>query len=771
MHAIYGGVASLWFFAMAMVASADEISEVGFWARTVQIAIGMLPGVVFHLNVATAGLVHQYQTRIRIYYALSCIVTLICLVNPYLFETPRMYEWGYYVSYSTWGFLTLTLLAAVFIDVILLYRRASLSTNVGKAHAQKLRAFYHGNMIATVALVDFLPAFGVGVYPFGFAVMTALHVFTAFGAIRYRLIEITPEFAASQILQTVPDGVVVIDTQGLIRLIRNCLKDLRSGKFRGYYVSYSTWGFLTLTLLAAVFIDVILLYRRASLSTNVGKAHAQKLRAFYHGNMIATVALVDFLPAFGVGVYPFGFAVMTALHVFTAFGAIRYRLIEITPEFAASQILQTVPDGVVVIDTQGLIRLINPTAVAMIGYDGPNAINQMFAEVAPTPLVEVIDQSIPSLPREVNFETTKNRIYTVRLSANELRDQASELIGYVWLLHDVSQQRQVEAEKQKLEGWVRHSQKLGTLGIMAGGVAHDFNNILASILGTADLARTRVTNDTELTKDLDIIIRSAERASELTTQMLTYAGRASSSQQKPVDINALCREISELLHSAVSKKANFTMSLADELPLVMADKSQMTQVIVNLINNASESLGDKVGDIQLRTGLLQLEDSHDSLESKLHVVVEVIDTGCGMDDEIKDHMFDPFFTTKFAGRGLGLASVMGIVDSNGGRIRVDSELGKGARLTIALPIAEGPATHSNEIPEKRIWRAQGIALVVDDEPEVRRVTGRMLERMGFEVEEAAHGKEALAIFSDHQADISVVVLDLTMPIPDISTRK
>ena len=334
-----------------------------------------------------------------------------------------------------------------------------------------------------------------------------------------------------------------------------------------------------------------------------------------------------------------------------------------------------------------------------------------------------------------------------------------------------SQQRQIALEleiqdNRRLQKTVIQAQKLESLGLLAGGIAHDFNNILAAILGTADIASTRVTDHPELIEDLDTIINSVQRATDLTTQMLTYAGQNSSVQKRPLDINSLCNEISELLRSAVSKKANFTTSFADELPLVIADQGQMTQVIVNLISNASEALGDEVGTIRLRTGVLQLEDSGAVAETTPLVVVEVIDTGCGMDDETKDRMFDPFFTTKFTGRGLGLANVMGIVDAHGGRIRVESELGKGTTFAIVLPSADGVAMLPNENHVNRAWRGQGIALVVDDEPEVRRVTGRMLVRMGFELAEAAHGKEALAMFSAHQADVSFILLDVTMPVMD-----
>ncbi len=626
MHAVYGALAAGWLFCMAMVASADTHSEVQFWSRMLQLSLGMLPGVIFHLNVVTAGVAHQFHPQIQWHYGLSVVVTVVSLANPVLLSTPYVYSWGLYPNFTLWGLLPLCFLLVTFVEVVLLYRRMLSQENLG------------------------------GVY-------------------------------------------------------------------------------------------------------------RQKIQAFCHGNMFATLALVDFIPAFGFAVYPFGFVIMSVMHFATLFGSIRYRLIDLTPEFTAPQILQNIPDGVFVIDSQGVVRFINKACAKMFGQNQESCLNQYLLDIAPVQMAEYYAREAMPIGQELSFEsTTPEQLFTVVVSTTELHDQAQGVIGAVWVLRDLTEQRRVEAEKNELEDWVRSGQKLETLGVMAGGIAHDFNNILVAILGSAELAKSDVSSTSDMTAYLETIVHSAERAVELTRQMLTYAGQ-NTPANRLVDVNALCREINELSHSAVSKKATFTTEFVQALPLVMADSGQLSQVILNLITNASDALGDEVGSVTLRTDALEMETSEGG-DVALFVIIEVADSGCGMDAETKERIFDPFYTTKFTGRGLGLANVMSIVQSHSGRIKVESEPGCGSTFTIALPATEASTLELVGQQVEQEGHNGGLALLVDDEPEVRRVAANMLERIGFDTIQASHGKEAIAILQQHQDNISLILLDITMPEMD-----
>ena len=255
--------------------------------------------------------------------------------------------------------------------------------------------------------------------------------------------------------------------------------------------------------------------------------------------------------------------------------------------------------------------------------------------------------------------------------------------------------------------------------------------------------------------------------------MLAYSGKGRFVVKK-VNFSLLVEDTIELLQASISKKAVIELDLAPNLTPVLADATQMRQIIMNLVINASDAIGETNGIIHIRTAsefrdASTLESDGFTAEAPPghYVVLEVSDTGSGMSDETRLRIFEPFYTTKFTGRGLGLAAVLGIVRGHMGTIRVESELGRGTRFTLLLPVADGEA----ERPVQRslvegAWRGSGDVLLVDDEETVRSVVGRMLESFGFKVFRATNGREALGLLEDHRASIKLVMLDLTMPEMD-----
>ncbi|NND00320.1 MAG: response regulator, partial [Gammaproteobacteria bacterium] len=352
-------------------------------------------------------------------------------------------------------------------------------------------------------------------------------------------------------------------------------------------------------------------------------------------------------------------------------------------------------------------------------------------------------------------------------SGSVLQDQAGEAIGKVWVLNDLTAQRTAETEKHELEDWIRHSQKLETLGVMAGGIAHDFNNLLTVIQGNAELAEMKTSENAGIGEELQKILEVTDHAAELTNQMLTYAGRGKSARTQ-VDLNLLCQEISELLKTAVSKKAELKMEFADNLPSLVADRSQLSQVIMNLVTNASDALGDNPGLITLKTGTIERRDNISGLRGKdaPYVTLEVVDSGSGMDEKTRERMFDPFYTTKFTGRGLGLANVMGIVQAHGGMIKVTSKPGTGTTVKVALPPGVNPAQKPVPVAIQPDWHGSGVALLVDDDAALRSMAAGMLKRAGYQVVEACDGKQAVEIYRSRKRDISFILLDITMPVMD-----
>jgi two-component system cell cycle sensor histidine kinase/response regulator CckA len=376
----------------------------------------------------------------------------------------------------------------------------------------------------------------------------------------------------------------------------------------------------------------------------------------------------------------------------------------------------------------------------------------------------------------------------------------THFLGYVF---DVTSRIEAEAEKQELERRFLHAQKLESLGVLAGGVAHDFNNLLTSIGGQAELVRLALRDrDWERAgRCLDRVDLLTKRAADLTRQLLTYTGRGSFVVE-PVELGALVDELTDILSVALSKKAALVRRFEAHLPKVRGDRAQLQQVLMNLLTNASEALGDEPGSVVLSTRALTCDLDAlrgwgaPELEPGRYVELEVTDTGVGMSDETKGRLFEPFFSTKFPGRGLGMSAVLGIVRGHGGAVRVESELGRGTSIAVLLPaphdlleepasprgargacevspLAPSPSASSVSTPAHASMHAslhasmqptgarRGTILLADDEPQLRATVSELLRAIGFDVVEASDGVEAVACYERQRPDVAV--LDMTMP--------
>jgi signal transduction histidine kinase len=344
-------------------------------------------------------------------------------------------------------------------------------------------------------------------------------------------------------------------------------------------------------------------------------------------------------------------------------------------------------------------------------------------------------------------------------------------IRMVMVARDVTETRRLQEERQELEQRMQQIQKLEGLGVLTGGIAHDFNNLLTPILGDASLALMELPPESPVRARLEKIKKASQRAAALTNQMLAYSG-TESLQVEVLDLSRIVREMTQLVESAATRKAILEYDLADDLHAVEGDTAQLSQVLMNLITNASEALGEGTGRIAIRTGTVEADRAYlsrvfpsDDLREATYVYLEVADTGCGIDAETRQRIFDPFFSTKFTGRGLGLAAVLGIVRGHGGAIEIDSELGRGARFRALFPACERPpAPLSPKPPPAGEWRGSGTLLVADDEEDVLDFAVETLERAGLTVLRATNGSEAVETFRRHADEIGAVFLDRSMPL-------
>jgi PAS domain S-box-containing protein len=329
-------------------------------------------------------------------------------------------------------------------------------------------------------------------------------------------------------------------------------------------------------------------------------------------------------------------------------------------------------------------------------------------------------------------------------------------------------------ETERIQGKLQEAQRLESLGILAGGIAHDFNNLLTSILGNANLARLDTPPGSPAIDSLAEIESASRRASELCRLMLDYAGM-SRTNPKPVDFSGTIRNAAKLLTHSINKKTELRISLPENPPTVEGDAAQIQQVVMNLVTNAAEAIGEQGGIIRVSAGVMQANEAFfretylaPDLPAGKYVFLEVADNGCGMSKETMAKIFDPFYTTKFSGRGLGLAAVWGIVRGHGGAIHVSSSPDIGTKFRVLLPPAESSTTPVIPPPAgmRLPSRARGLVVVIDDEAPIRALVGRLLKRMGFDVLDAADGDSGVALVRKHLKDCVLVMLDLTMPKAD-----
>jgi PAS domain S-box-containing protein len=412
----------------------------------------------------------------------------------------------------------------------------------------------------------------------------------------------------------------------------------------------------------------------------------------------------------------------------------------------------------------------NPAAQTIFGYSVEEAFGRPATElIVPLDGREPFERMYRAL---LAGETTTGHILLNRRKDGErircewyntvLPDALGGMHGIATLVRDVS-------ERERLEAQLRQSQKLESLGVLAGGVAHDFNNLLVGILGNASLAMEQLPPDAPVQRLLERVVAAGQRATQLTQRMLAYAGRATC-EMRVLDLAALVTEMAEFATAAVPKNVTVKIETAPELPLIMADSSQVQQVIMNLLINAAEAIGERGGQVlvslrleALDAGRVATQFANQSIKPGSHVGVEVRDSGCGMTPEILGRIFDPFFTTKFAGRGLGLSAILGIVRAHHGAITVTSEVGVGSVFRVLFPAVTGRLLPPTE-PRRPPGLARGTTvLVIDDEAEILDVVQAVLETRGIKVLTAEDGARGLELFRQHQDDIDIVLLDMNMP--------
>jgi PAS domain S-box-containing protein len=522
-------------------------------------------------------------------------------------------------------------------------------------------------------------------------------------------------------------------------------------KYKWFGVPFILYHFI---MMVAILRFYAVEYRRSAQST----MQHRRAKALFLAFCIGYLASLDILPTLGVPYHPLGVFPMLVLLVLVTRVIWRYRLVDITPAFAAHQIIDTMSDALLVLDQEGVIRLTNRAAACLFDRSEQEMTGKPVSTIICDPLFSTHIEKVNSSGGINNFELAcyprKDSMVILSLSASVLRDRAGKPAGTVCVARDITDKKKMEEDRLK-------SQKLESLGVLAGGIAHDFNNLLTGILGNISLARQYVQRRDAVDRRLLEAEKASLWAKDLTQQLLTFS-RGGAPVRKTASIGAVIRDSAELALRGTRNRAEF--HIPGDLWFVDVDEGQMRQVIQNLVINADQAM-PQGGTIEVRCENTTVAGDDLPVTQGKYVRVSIRDRGIGIPKEHLQKIFDPYFTTKQKGSGLGLATAYSIVKNHDGFIRVESEPAEGTVFHVYLSASqkEPPVERRRET---ELFAGKGKILIMDDEELMRAVVSEMLRHLGYTVEVANDGHEAIRKYAaarESRNPFDIVILDLTVP--------
>jgi PAS domain S-box-containing protein len=440
-------------------------------------------------------------------------------------------------------------------------------------------------------------------------------------------------------------------------------------------------------------------------------------------------------------------------------------------------LVESQAEGIGIVDEREVFAMANPAADAIFGLPRGGLVGRSLHELTEPRAFEAV---LAQTTQRRRGETSSYELEILRpdgerrwiqVTATPRTRQDGRYLGTYGVFRDVTERRQSEAERRRLETRALQAQKLESLGVLTGGIAHDFNNLLVPIMANASVLLEELPQGSPSREPLEEILTASKQGAVLTRQMLAYTGEDSIAPRR-LSLSRVVSELGSLLALSISKRCVLQLEPAEGLPEIEADEHQLQQVVMNLVLNASEAAEPRGGTVRVRTGTRDCDRSElarchlgEELPGGRYLVLEIRDNGTGMDRSTRERIFEPFFTTRFTGRGMGLSAVEGIVRRLRGAIAVESELGVGTTLTVLLPPAcEPPVSELVQppLPARIPGNRRGV-LVIDDDLRVLGAARRLLEHGGYQVLTAQNGPDGIAIHRARRSEIDVVLLDLTLP--------
>jgi len=431
----------------------------------------------------------------------------------------------------------------------------------------------------------------------------------------------------------------------------------------------------------------------------------------------------------------------------------------------------TINDAITIHDTDFKLLHANKAAKKLLDTPRQYILKQQYYESfhgIPSPATGHSDHrsSGKDLPAVTEiFEPLLNKYYEIKTFPRQ--DKDARHTGFIYVARDITQNKKSEQEQQKLMAQLLQAQKMESIGRLAGGVAHDFNNILSLIIGYSSIILDELSDDSPIKDDMKLILNSGERAAALTRQLLAFS-RKQILDMKLTNINSLIEDMTMMLGRVIGEDITLKLNMNSTAKNVLADPSQIEQVLMNLAINARDAMPDG-GRIVIETSSIELgggfAGSHEEIRPGVYTLISVSDTGTGISSDVQKKIFEPFFTTKEVGKGtgLGLATVYGIIKQHQGYIYVDSKINQGTKFRIYLPVVQEEAERIKKKINKSKPKGTETVLVVEDEPSLRKLIVDMLRQLGYKTLEAPNGETALQIGSSHQETIHLLLTDVIMP--------
>lgn len=442
-------------------------------------------------------------------------------------------------------------------------------------------------------------------------------------------------------------------------------------------------------------------------------------------------------------------------------------------------ILDSAGEGIQGLDAEGLVTFLNPAAVRILGWDAAELLGRHQHEKIHHTRAD--GRAYPSAECRIHAALRDGRVhhvddevfwrgdgtsFPVEYTSTPIRDERGAVVGTVVVFRDISERRTVEEEQRKLQSQFMQAQKMESVGRLAGGVAHDFNNILSAILTFSELSLMKLEKSDPLVRYLTVIRESAERAAQLTRQLLAFS-RRQVLEMKVVDLNEIAKNLMKMLTVMIGEDVGIEMAVNTPVRRILADRGQLEQILMNLAVNARDAM-PAGGRLKIATADVDLDAAfarkHKEISPGAYVRLSVTDSGLGMTPEVRAKIFEPFFTTKGLGKGtgLGLATVFGIVKQHNGYIYVESEPGQGAAFEIYFPAASRGDESAPAAEKPGLRRGTETVLVVDDDRSIQTLIEAILKPLGYEVLLATDGREALQVCGEHPGKIDLLLTDVIM---------